>query len=1061
MEKFAGSTWPNRILPLIYISFFLSGTAGLIYEIVWMRLLALSFGSMVFAVGAVLSSFMAGLALGNFVLGRASERWQRLLLVYAGLEAGIGLTALLVPGLLRLVGSVRLPQGHSVQALLTQTFLTFILSLVVLAIPAALMGGTLPVLSRALIRTRQEIGGKVGALYSLNTLGGAAGVALGGMILLPLMGMRNLTYTAAALNLSIALAVGAAGFRAKCPTSADLAVPDSIGAAPFSGSTLMLLVAAGLSGLAAMIYEVSWTRSLSLVIGSSVYAFSTMLLSFIFGIGLGSLLFARIFRRRSPSLPMFSLVEAAIAISCIFVVLTFDRLPSLFMKLYGVMAPRVSVLFVGELLVCFLVMLVPTVLLGAALPMVAHILATRMHGVGRSIGTVYGSNTLGCIVGSASASFLLIPLVGLETGLKVAIAVNIAASLLAFAVSRGRRLTKYAFFSLCIALVAVVFAAPKRWNKGVMSVGVAPNAVWLEKLTRIGDLETIASVPELLYYKDGLSATVAVKKDRRDISISIDGKTDASAVGDLPTELLVGYLPLFIHSDPETVMVLGLGSGISLAATLAFGVEYSECLEIEPAVVEASRFFSHVNREALSDPRAKVLLADGRHHLLSTANRYHVITSEPSNPWMAGISNLFTREFYEVCASRLKTGGVMCQFIHGYNLTSRDFRMVMATFSSVFPHKQLWSSAFGLDYLMIGSLDSMPLDLDRIGSRMEDEDVRADLRQIGILDATDLLAHFLIRDETWDEIAAGAPINTDNLPILEFSAPRSLYLTTGIMEGEVGRLIHEDTIREPPQIILTDRHRGRIHARRGELFSLHDYFPRAIREYDAAIELLGDWHVPYLKRARVYLSMTRRGSSLSITRAEQDLTTAIELDPDSPEVYVAMAELSQLQGKPDHAAQRLMRAVDLAPRIEYYEDLIDILIDDLGSYGEAERFADEALSVFGEESSLLEKKGFIAEVTGEYTTAAHYYQKATEADPYSSANYRLGRLLLALGQPSRALEYLEKAVRLGPTFTETHTALAKAYAAMDRRSKAVRSYRNALRVDPNNPEAQAGLNSLR
>ncbi|TET80720.1 hypothetical protein E3J38_05100, partial [candidate division TA06 bacterium] len=296
----------NPFLPLIYLSFFLSGTAGLMYEIVWMRLLTLSFGSMVFAVGAVLSSFMAGLALGNFFFGRAADTWRRPLLGYALLEAGIGLTAFLVPPLLNLARRAAIGYGGATSSFMGQALLTFGLSFIVLMIPTALMGGTLPVISRALIRRNKDVAGKVGALYSLNTFGAVLGVALAGLLILPKIGLRNTMLLAVAINLVVAVAVGILSLPLRVPVAPRSDAPTRRRLKPAYTSGLVLAFAIGFSGLASMIYEVSWSRSLALVIGSSIYAFNTMLLSFIFGIGLGSLVFALLFRKKAPSLALFS-----------------------------------------------------------------------------------------------------------------------------------------------------------------------------------------------------------------------------------------------------------------------------------------------------------------------------------------------------------------------------------------------------------------------------------------------------------------------------------------------------------------------------------------------------------------------------------------------------------------------------------------------------------------------------------------------------------------------------------------------------------------------------------
>ena len=1048
-------------LILVYIGFFLSGTAGLMYEIVWMRLLTLSFGSMVFAVGAVLSSFMAGLALGNFFFGRAADTWRRPLLGYALLEAGIGLTALLVPPLLNLARHAVIGYGGATSSFMGQTLLTFGLSFVVLMIPTALMGGTLPVISRALIRRNKDVAGKVGALYSLNTFGAVLGVALAGLLILPKIGLRNTMLLAVAINLLVAVVVGLISFAVRRPVLGRKEPVTSRPARPAHASALVLTFAIGFSGLASMVYEVSWARSLALVIGSSIYAFNTMLLSFIFGIGLGSLIFAYIFRRRAPSIVLFSYVEVAIGISCFIVVLLFDRLPSLFLKMYELLAPQVGHLFFGELLICFLVMLIPTTLFGTTLPMISHIFTVKRRQVGASIGTIYAANTAGCIVGSAGASFALIPTLGVEYTLKLAIAVNVLVAVSVFLFSKKGRVGKYIFSASAVALIVLVFAAPKQWNQRVMSIGVAPNAATLQRLTELGSLVDIASAPKLLYYKEGVNSTVTVLQDEEDVRLLIDGKTDATAYGDLDTQLLIGYVPLFLHSQPETVMVLGLGSGISLAATVSFGVRHSECLEIEPAVVTASRFFAEANRNVLESPNVEIIMTDGRHYLLTTTNRYDVIASEPSNPWMAGISNLFTKEFYEICLGRLKPGGIMCQFIHGYDLTPEDFKMVMATFSSVFPHKQLWSSSFGVDYLMIGSGEKIKVNLDRIERKIKLEKVASDLEGIGITTQTDFLAHFLLADEVWDRIIQDSPINTDDMPLLEFSAPKSLYLSIFVIRSDLGEQIHGAEATPPPGVRWAQGDEAKIHVRRGDLLSMNNFFVKAANEYKLAMTFSPDWYLPYLRRADVYQITAKSGVKVSRTAIRSDLDAAFALNPKSSEVLEKMGIFARMEGKPKASATYLKMAIEIEPRKSYYELLIDVLGKELKDYEQANEYVQNALSRYDDDSKLLEKAGLIAEGRGDLKTARTYYLKAIEKNPLGSANFRLGNLLLALDAPERAIEPLLEAVRLGPTFPATHLALAQAFARTGMRKEAAREFNKVLKFDPANKQALKGLEELR
>ena len=1051
----------NPFLPLVYLSFFLSGTAGLMYEIVWMRLLTLSFGSMVFAVGAVLSSFMAGLALGNFFFGRAADTWKRPLLGYALLEAGIGLTALLVPPLLNLARRAVIGYGGATSSFMGQALLTFGLSFIVLMIPTALMGGTLPVISRALIRRNKDVAGRVGALYSLNTFGAVLGVALAGLLILPKIGLRNTTLLAVAVNLLVAVTVGILSLPLRVPVAPRSDTPTRKRPKPTYASGLVMASAIGFSGLASMIYEVSWARSLALVIGSSIYAFNTMLLSFIFGIGLGSLIFAYLFRRRAPSMVLFSYVEVAIGICCFIVVLLFDRLPSLFLRMYDLLAPHVGHLFFGEVLICFLVMLIPTTLFGTTLPMISHIFTAKRRQVGASIGTIYAANTAGCIVGSAGASFALIPILGVEYALKSAIAVNVLVAVSVFLFSTKGRAGKYMFSASAVALIALVFAAPKQWNRNVMSIGVAPNAATLERLTKLGSLVDIASSPKLLYYKEGLNSTVAVLRDEEDVRLLIDGKTDATAYGDLDTQLLIAYVPLFLHSQPETIMVLGLGSGVSLAASVSFGVRHSECLEIEPAVVTASRFFSEANRNVLESPDVEMILTDGRHYLLATTNRYDVIASEPSNPWMAGISNLFTKEFYEICARRLKPGGIMCQFIHGYNLIPEDFKMVMSTFSSVFPHKQLWSSSFGVDYLMIGSDEEIEVNLDRIERKMEVEEVASDLEGIGITSLTDFLAHFLLADEAWDDMIQGSPINTDDMPVLEFSAPKSLYLPIFVIRSDLGAQIHGAEATPPKGVRWTQMDEAKIHVRRGDLLSENNFFAKAVSEYELAMTFAPDWYLPYLRRAGVFQTAARAGAQVRQTPIRSDLDAAFALNPKSSEVLEKMGIFQQMAGKPKASATYLKMAIEIEPRKSYYVRLIDVLGKELKDYEQANEYVHDALSRYEGDSKLLEKAGLVAEGMGDLKTAMAYYLEAKEKNPLGSASFRLGNVLIALGTPERAVEPLLTAVRLGPTFPETHLALAQAYVGSGMKKEAAREFKKVLRLDPTNEQALKGLQKLR
>jgi spermidine synthase len=289
---------------------------------------------------------------------------------------------------------------------------------------------------------------------------------------------------------------------------------------------------------------------------------------------------------------------------------------------------------------------------------------------------------------------------------------------------------------------------------------------------------------EILYYRDGPSATVAVERSASFVSLLVNGKADAStAPADMPTQLMLGHLPLLLHAEPRAILVIGLGSGITAGAVARHPVQRLDVVEIEPAVIEASRFFREEHGDVLTDPRVRVVVGDARNFLLTTEARYDVITSEPSNPWIGGIASLFSLEFFELARRHLQPGGIMLQWIHAYGLLSEDLRMVVETFRTVFPAVSIWQVSPG-DFLLLGRVDPAPLDLSLVKARYQtNRAVRRDLERIGLRGWSGLLGYFVLGPEDTARYARGAAVNTDDQLALEFSAPRALYLDTHAENG--------------------------------------------------------------------------------------------------------------------------------------------------------------------------------------------------------------------------------------------------------------------------------------
>ena len=746
------------------------------YEVVWVRMLGLIFGHTVHAITTVLVAFMGGLALGSYLCGRRVDRVRNLLRTYAWLEIGIGIYALLTPGL---IGAIRLVYLSYAQAFDPSfevlTFLQFVLSTSVLLVPTSLMGATFPVLSRFMVQDGGTVGRRVGALYAWNTFGAVLGTYLVGFHLLPALGMRMTLFGTALLNVVIAVLVLVAArvwgeTRSSPPERTGIArIEASPGVAP--GHPRLLMLGAALSGAVAMMYELAWTRALTLVIGSTTYAFSAMLLSFLIGIAGGSAWAARRASRNPATPGLFAALQIAAALLSLVVLALFDRLPDVFLLGFRIShAPGFIVAL--QIVLSIAVMILPAFCLGAALPCVIHLVCTRLSHVGFSVSRVYAYNTAGAIIGSFAAGFLLVPMLGVQGTIRAGIILNLFVGLVILLAFKApiRWLAGGAVLTGAVAVGAV-----PSWDLAVMSSGVSTYAEYYSGgegswRQRIED--------QVLFYKDGISSTVSVHHGNEGRSLRVNGKTDASTGDDMATQLMLGHLPALLHPDPRAALVIGLGSGVTVGALAQYELERIDVVEVEPAVIEASTFFVQENRHALSDRRVRTIVADGRNFLFTTKSRYDLIVSEPSNPWIGGVATLFTVEFFQRARASLAEDGIMAQWVHGYAMAPEDLQMVAASFRAVFPYASLWIPVAG-DFILIGTLQPQMVSLGRVRDLFSRHPgIRQDFESSGLASPEAILNAFYLDDHDFLRLTAGAALNTDDKLSLEFSAPRNLYRDT-------------------------------------------------------------------------------------------------------------------------------------------------------------------------------------------------------------------------------------------------------------------------------------------
>ncbi|RJS69151.1 hypothetical protein CW714_09020 [Methanophagales archaeon] len=554
----------------------------------------------------------------------------------------------------------------------------------------------------------------------------------------------------------------------------------------------IILLGLCLSGMAALIYEVAWTRLLQLVFGTTVYAVSTMLTAFMAGLALGSWLVGRYTDRIKNHLFAFCLLEAGIGIYGILLIPVFSVLPYSYLSIFQAFHSSFAFFSFFQFLLCFSILLVPTTLMGGTFPVVSKIYTKRMEELGKDIGNVYSINNLGAVLGSFAAGFLFIPFIGVRNTIIAAASLNFFVAILVAILSRERKGMIF-MSSFCIILLLGVAMPGYSYDVKILNTALYQRAdVYASK----EDLEAQIEDLNVLYYEEGLYGTVAITESKSHgiRSLMLNGKADASTMRkDMTTQLLLGYIPLILHEHPKKVLIIGLGGGFTLGAAENFDdIEKIDVVEIDPLVVEAEKYFSVYNKNALDDERVNLAIADARNYLLTTDEKYDVIISEPSDPWISGAcSNLFTKEFFELSREHLNEEGIFLQWVPVYDVSVSDFRTLLNTFSKVYNHSTLWTATDEGDMLFVGSNSESPVKMNytRLEKYRSKKEVRDDLEGIGIRDNDEFLAKtFLMSEEETKGFAVGAPINTDDKPVIEFSAPLSILVHADPdIRGEISR----------------------------------------------------------------------------------------------------------------------------------------------------------------------------------------------------------------------------------------------------------------------------------
>jgi spermidine synthase len=936
--------------------------------------------------------------------------------------------------------------NHLFSYFILYNLLTFVGCSVLLCIPVICMGATLPILCRFYVSRLSHLGARAGRLYGLNTIGAAFGALLCGFWLINLLGVRGTLIFAVAINGIIGVVCILAGTaaqrqqQAKEPTDTNLIQPgpddgeQTDESVRYPVEVIGALVLFGVSGFCAMSYEVIWTKLLGLIVGPTTYSFTIVLVTFISGLALGSIVFGWLGDRSGKAVKLLVLTQTGAALSALGVSQLLGNSQLFFAKVIFKFQDNFALLSIAKVAILFGFMILPTFCLGATFPLVGKIYTRSVSRVARSIGSAYAINTIGAVLGSFCAGFVLVPLFGKENGLRFVISLQLLVSLVVtFIVFRREKILKLVPFVLPALAGLLLCSGFPVWNRRALSIGTyhrfnerglnVKEYGWAESLFSGSRILAESQSGEPVFYGDGIGGFTTVLKysgplGNVEYSMVISGKPDASSRGDMKTQTLAAHLPMLFHAGAKKVMVLGLASGITAGEVLYYPVEQLDVIDINREVVAASEFFRPWNNNVLSNPKTNLIIQDARAHLQLTRQKYDVIISEPSNPWMAGLATLFTRDFFELARNRLGSSGIFVQFLHLYEMDWPTFALVGRAFADVFENNILVSSepaGFGADCLFVGFNGPGGLDIDNA-----ERNISYTQKSKNVTLLRPELLHRLIIGEDIRRLFGDGPVNTDNRPRLEFAAPKTMYQSDPMIPGNIRS--NEWFSPETADII------GWV---RTNIDLQIDFAAYALSVY-APFENMVDMSKAnqaqkerFFQLVETYCAgemmnfallddkeLVRRCRSIQINAIKNKISSM----PDKVRSYFYLGDLYYATDMPDEAIAAYSKSLLIKPGDPQTNLNLGIAFNKSKKYDKAIAHFTEAMRISPSFASIAHKHtGYALFLAGRFMESAEQYQMYLEAYPDDAYIHNdLGVALARSGDLGRAINHFRQAVRIKP-----------------------------------------------
>lgn len=758
----------------IYLLFFLSGAAGLIYQLVWVRKLVLIFGNTTYATSSILTAFMGGLALGSYLLGKYADRIKRPLKFYAYLEFGIGVSAVAILFFfIPLSDAVYVGLFHAIgNHGFIFNVVRFLLSIIILIIPTTLMGGTLPVISKYFIKMSDDFGKRLGRLYGFNTLGAVIGAFMTGFMLISAFGVNATLWIAIILNFVIGITAFYLDDTGK--ESKSVKKEHKKNNAPYknphrtndmnrySRRTANLVIwMFGVAGFVSLAYEVVFTRTLIFFISSTIYSFTIILVTFLTGIALGSFVMSKWVDRLKNLLLWFSIFEIIISFTAILTIPLFLHLASIQNALIALIKidnwNHVAFLL---FITASMILMIPTFCMGAVFPVVNRIYFKNIKEIGQGVGTVYMANTIGAIFGSFMSGFIILPLIGLNNTILVLAIINLAIAVVVLFLENkllSRRISGYIFPGAAVA-VFIVIALFTFTNKPLY-------------LSTAGFQGT-----RLLHHKDTAAATISVleKKDQINIwgrnvrYLNVNGHNTAhTTFSDMIIHKMLAHLPMLLVPDPKEVLVVGFGFGNTCRSFLDYNfVKQVDCVELVGHEKQTAKYFNAENKGVFKDKRFNFIVNDGRNYILATNKKYDVISINSVDPKFS--PTLYTEDFYELCRAKLNKDGQLVVWLPIYGMELEEVQALVKSFINVFPNSSLWYN--NPEHLLLcGIKGTYFFNLEQVKRRIESPAISASLGEIHLNDPYTFLSTFFCGRQMLHQFAGSVLSHSDNFPVVEFS----------------------------------------------------------------------------------------------------------------------------------------------------------------------------------------------------------------------------------------------------------------------------------------------------